>query len=93
MTINNIFQYVIDNGYIGGIVIADDLEQAIAENVDLYITGELGHEQFHLAKENEISVIAGGHYNTETVGVSLVMEKLMQETNIQGVFIDAPTNM
>ena len=71
----------------------DDLEQAIADNVDLYITGELGHEQFHLAKENEISVIAGGHYNTETVGVSLVMEKLMQETNIQGVFIDAPTNM
>lgn len=71
----------------------DDLEQAIADNVDLYITGELGHEQFHLAKENQISVIAGGHYNTETVGVSLVMEKLMQETDIQGVFIDAPTNM
>ena len=71
----------------------DDLDQAIAANVDLYITGELGHEQYHLAKENNISVIAAGHYNTETVGVSLVMEKLIKETGIEGVFIDSPTNM
>jgi len=71
----------------------DELAQAISENVDLYITGELGHEQYHLAKENKISVIAGGHYNTETIGVSLVMEKLIKETDVVGVFIDAPTNM
>ena len=71
----------------------DDLFQAIDENIDLYITGELGHEQFHLAKENNISVIAGGHYNTETVGVSLVMDKMMKDTDIKGVFIDAPTHM
>ena len=71
----------------------DELSQAILENVDLYITGELGHEQYHIAKENNISVIAAGHYNTETVGVSLVMQKMMQETDIEGVFLDAPTNM
>ena len=35
MTIDNIFQYVIDNGYIGGIVIADNLEQAM-EKVKKY---------------------------------------------------------
>ena len=29
MTIENIFQYVIDNGYIGGIVIAESLEEAM----------------------------------------------------------------
>lgn len=29
MTIDNIFQYVIDDGYIGGIIIADSLEDAI----------------------------------------------------------------
>lgn len=29
MTIDNIFQYVIDNGFIGGIVIADSLEEAM----------------------------------------------------------------
>ena len=71
----------------------DDLDQAIAANVDLYITGELGHEQYHLARENNISVIAAGHYNTETVGVSLVMEKLTKDTGIEGVFIHSPTNM
>ena len=71
----------------------NDLDQAIEAGVDLYITGEIYHEQYHLAKENNISVIAGGHYNTETVGVSLVMEKLKTETNIQGIFIDVPTNL
>lgn len=29
MTIDNIFQYVLDDGYMGGIVIADSLEEAI----------------------------------------------------------------
>ena len=29
MTIDNIFRYVIDDGYIGGIVIANNLEDAI----------------------------------------------------------------
>ena len=71
----------------------EEVYQAMSENVDLYITGEIGHELFHPIKENNISVIACGHYNSETVGVSLVMEKLNKETDIQGVFIDAPTNM
>lgn len=29
MIIDNIFQYVLDNGYIGGIVIAENLEEAM----------------------------------------------------------------
>ena len=35
MTIDNIFQYVIDNGYIGGIVISDNLEKSM-EKVKKY---------------------------------------------------------
>ena len=42
MTIDNIFQYVIDNGYIGGIVIADDLEQAM-EKVKEYVNEKYPH--------------------------------------------------
>ena len=42
MTIDNIFQYVIDNGYIGGIVIADDLEQAM-EKVKKYVNEKYQH--------------------------------------------------
>ena len=70
-----------------------DAEAAAATGIDAFITGEAGHVCYHLAKENRLNIIAGGHYNTETVGVSLVMEKLARETKIQTVFISVPTGL
>ena len=35
----------------------DDLQDAIAAGLDAYLTGEIGHEQFHLAKESNITGI------------------------------------
>ena len=70
-----------------------DAEEAAAAGVDAFITGEAGHVCYHLAKENRFTIIGGGHYNTETIGVSLVMEKLSRETKIQTVFISAPTGL
>ncbi len=72
---------------------SDEVHQAIALGLDLYITGEIGHEIYHPALENGISVIAGGHYQTETVGVRLVAERLGRETGIDTVFIDVPTGL
>lgn len=72
---------------------AKELGQAIAQGYDAFITGEIGHEQYHQALEAGISVIAGGHYQTETVGVSLVMEKVARETNLETVFIQVPTGL
>lgn len=72
---------------------SEDVEQAVEEGLDAYITGEFMHEQYHFAQEMGINVIGGGHYETETVGVSLVMEKLKKETGIETVFIDIPTNL
>lgn len=69
------------------------LSDGIEKGYDLYITGEIYHEQYHLAKEAQIAVIAGGHYQTETVGVSLVMEKISAEKGIETVFIDVPTGL
>ena len=43
--------------------------------------------------ENHFNVIAAGHYQTETVGVQLVAEKLEKEQNIETVFIDVPTGL
>ena len=71
----------------------DDINQAVAAGVDLFICGELGHEQYHYAKEHSINVLAGGHYNTETVGVRLVAQKLAAEKGIESVFIDVPTGL
>lgn len=71
----------------------EDVDQAIEAGADAYITGTIEHEQYHVAKEHRITVIAGGHYNTETVGVSLVMKKIQEETGVDVVFINAPTEL
>lgn len=71
----------------------EETEQAAACGADLYITGEIGHEQYHTALEHGINVIAGGHYYTETAGVSLVAEKMHTELGIETVFIDVPTGL
>jgi len=71
----------------------DDVDQAAALGLDLYITGEIGHQEYHLIEELGINVIAGGHYETETVGVNLVAEKLNKEKGIETVFIDLPTGL
>jgi len=72
---------------------SDEIHQAIELGCDLYITGEIEHQAYHPALENRINVIAGGHYQTETVGVRLVAERLAKETGIDTVFIDVPTGL
>ena len=71
----------------------EDVDQAIELGLDAYITGEFAHEQYHLIKEMEMNVIAGGHYETETVGVNLVREKVEKELGLETVFIDLPTGL
>ena len=41
----------------------------------------------------KINVISGGHYGTETIGVSLLKEKVEKELGIQTVFIDFATGL
>lgn len=72
---------------------SEDIETAVQESLDCFITGDFAHEQFHYAKEMEINVIGGGHYETETIGVSLLMEKVKKELGLDCFFIDCPTNL
>ena len=67
--------------------------EALRDGLDAFITGEIGHSSYHFVKESCINVIAGGHYQTETIGVQQVMKKLAKETGIQTTFIDIPTNL
>lgn len=72
---------------------SDDVESAVEQDLDCFITGDFDHEKFHYTKENEINVIAGGHYETETVGVSLVMKKIADELGLETVFIESETGL
>lgn len=71
----------------------DDFDQAVQIGADAYVTGEVGHEEFHAIEESGINVIAGGHYQTETVGVKLVQAKLEKEKGLETIFIDIPTGL
>jgi dinuclear metal center YbgI/SA1388 family protein len=66
---------------------------AIAQGLDLYVTGVIQHEDYNPALEAKINVIAGGHYNTEVWGVRRVMEKTAAELQIDVEFIDVPTGL
>ena len=71
----------------------EDVEQAVELGLDCYITGEFAHEQYHFAEECGINVISGGHYGTETMGVSLLKEKVEKELGLRTLFIDLPTDL
>ena len=71
----------------------EDVDQAAKLGLDCYITGEFTHQDFHPAEEFGINVISGGHYGTETMGVSLLKEKVEKELGLSTIFIDLPTNL
>lgn len=72
---------------------AAEMYQAIDEGLDLFVTGEIGHEEYHHALENGISVIAAGHYQTETLGVRRLAAHLGSEIGMDTIFIDVPTGL
>ena len=71
----------------------EDFDQAVRIGADAYITGEVGHEEYHAIEESGINVIAGGHYLTETVGVQLLAKRLEEDKGLKTVFIDIPTGL
>ena len=75
----------------GGAV--DELSQAVAENLDLYITGEAGHEIYHFCKESHINMLSIGHYASETYGVKAVAAQTEKDCGLKTLFIDCPTGL
>ncbi len=67
--------------------------EAVAKQVDCFITGEPNHVHYHLAREAGLNVIYGGHYYSETLGVKAVGQALEREFGIESVFLDIPTTV
>ncbi len=59
-----------------------EVDEAISDGLDLYITGDASHSIYHRCLEAKINVIFGGHYRTETWGVRAVCRKLAEEHNV-----------
>ncbi len=70
-----------------------EVTQAMGQEIDLYITGDLSHGVYHTCLESSINMISAGHYLTETFGPKLLSEKLKKDEAVETVFIDVPTGL
>lgn len=70
----------------------EQMLEAIAANVDLYLTGEQ-IEGYHLARDAKMNVIFAGHHASETVGVKALGPVLEKKFGVDTVFVDVPTGL
>lgn len=59
-------------------------ENAINNGADVYISGEISEQHWHIAKETGVAYIAAGHHFTESFGV----QELMQTMKDSGFYND-----
>lgn len=64
------------------------IEQALAANVDVYVSGEISEQTVHVARESGMSYISAGHHATERYGIQALGEHLAQKFGLQHTFID-----
>ena len=64
------------------------IEQALAANVDVYISGEISEQTVHIARESGMSYVSAGHHATERYGVQALGEHLAKKFDLQHQFID-----
>jgi dinuclear metal center YbgI/SA1388 family protein len=69
---------------------ADHLEDAIAQGLDAFLTGEPAERVMTRADEAGIHFLAAGHYATETFGVQALGERLAARFGVRHVFVDVP---
>lgn len=63
-------------------------EAAIAEGVDVFISGEISEPTAHLARESGVAYIAAGHHATERYGVQALGRHLAERFGISCEFVD-----
>jgi dinuclear metal center YbgI/SA1388 family protein len=64
------------------------IEQAIAANIDVYISGEISEQTVHLARESGTAYIAAGHHATERYGIEALGQCVAQNLDLEHEFID-----
>ena len=72
---------------------ADTLQEAIDAGIDTLIVGEGPHWTAITAEENDLAIIYGGHYATETLGVCALAQHLSEKYNVPWQFVSAPTGL
>lgn len=63
-------------------------EEAVAQGADVYITGEISEQNFHLVQESGVAFIAAGHHATERCGIHALGEHLSARFGLEHRFFD-----
>lgn len=64
------------------------IDQAIADGIDVYISGEISEQTVHSARESTTAYIAAGHHATERYGIRALGEHLASHFQLAHHFID-----
>lgn len=72
---------------------ADTLRETSTMGVDTLIVGEGPHWTAIHAEENDLVIIYGGHYATETLGVCALAQHLSEKYDLPWNFVSAPTGL
>lgn len=61
---------------------------AVEQQADLFLTGEISEQTTHVARENNLHFVAAGHHATERYGVKALGEHLATEFGLEHQFFD-----
>ncbi len=64
------------------------LKEAVQEQLDCFLVGEIDLAVYNTARDHGMNIIAAGHYATETVGVKALMPLVAEVFGVKTVFID-----
>ena len=63
-------------------------EQAIAQRVEVYLSGEISEQNVHLARESGVAYVAAGHHASERYGVQALAAHLADRFGLECEFVD-----
>jgi dinuclear metal center YbgI/SA1388 family protein len=64
------------------------IDIAIANDIDVFISGEISEQTVHSVRESNTAYIAAGHHATERYGIKALGEHLAEKYDIAHTFID-----
>jgi len=63
-------------------------EAAIAQGVDVFVTGEVAEQSYHLSRETGVAFISAGHHASERLGIQALGEHLASRFDLEHRFFD-----
>ncbi len=64
------------------------IEDAVEQNADVYLTGEISEQTVHIARECQLHFIGAGHHATERYGVQALVGHLAEKFVLEHQFFD-----